>query len=102
MQRVEVIAEIEQRTGLEKPIIESVLKAFLVSVEENLVKGEHITLLGFGRFNTSKRAAKIGQNIKKNTPVKIPSHYVPTFKFSKRIKMKIKKSLCENKPGIKL
>ena len=44
-----------------------------------------------------KRAAKIGRNIKKNTAVHIPEHYIPAFKPAKEFVAEVKK-LKEPKP----
>ena len=45
--------------------------------------GENIYIRGFGSFIVKKRAAKVGRNIKKNTSVFIPEHYIPAFKPAK-------------------
>ncbi len=92
MQRLELIKEILKKTGSEKDSVETILKTFFISVEEHLTKGEYISLSGFGRFSTKKRAAKMGRNINKNTPLKISACYFPVFKPSKEFIRKVKKT----------
>ena len=60
-------------------------------VKESLAKGENIYIRGFGSFITKKRAAKIGRNIKKNTAVQIPAHFIPAFKPAKEFVQEVKK-----------
>jgi DNA-binding protein HU-beta len=60
-------------------------------VKESLAKGENIYIRGFGSFITKKRAAKIGRNIKKNTAVQIPAHFIPAFKPAKEFMHEVKK-----------
>jgi DNA-binding protein HU-beta len=60
-------------------------------VKESLAKGENIYVRGFGSFITKKRAAKIGRNIKKNTSVQIPAHFIPAFKPAKEFVQEVKK-----------
>jgi DNA-binding protein HU-beta len=56
-----------------------------------LSKGENIYIRGFGSFITKKRAAKIGRNIKRNTAVQIPAHFIPAFKPAKEFMQEVKK-----------
>jgi DNA-binding protein HU-beta len=91
MQRLELVKEIVQKTGSEKHSVETILKTFMTSVEEHLTKGGHISLSGFGRFGVKKRAAKMGRNISKNMPLKIPAYFSPVFKPSKVFIRKVKK-----------
>ncbi len=90
MQRLELVKEIVKKTGSEKHSVETILKTFMRSVEEHLIKGEHISLSGFGSFGVKKRAAKMGRNISKNIPLKIPAYFSPVFKPSKRFIRKVK------------
>ncbi|MBE7172754.1 MAG: integration host factor subunit beta [Williamsia sp.] len=59
-------------------------------IQEALADGESIFIRGFGTFSPKKRAAKIGQNIKRGLPVHIPEHYIPHFKPAKEFKHKLK------------
>jgi DNA-binding protein HU-beta len=59
-------------------------------VKESLAKGQNIYIRGFGSFITKKRAAKIGRNIKRNTAVHIPEHFIPSFKPAKEFVQEVK------------
>jgi DNA-binding protein HU-beta len=60
-------------------------------IKATLSKGENIYIRGFGSFITKKRAAKIGRNIKRNTAVQIPAHFIPAFKPAKEFMQEVKK-----------
>jgi DNA-binding protein HU-beta len=56
------------------------------------VEGEPVYVRGFGTFQLKKRAAKTGRNIKANTSVHIPEHFIPSFKPAKEFSSAIKQS----------
>ena len=90
MQRKELVKEITNKTGVEKGAVETILKAFIESVEEHIQNKEHVSLSRFGRFSVKKRAAKKGRNLNNNTPIRIPASTVPVFKPSKVFTRRLK------------
>jgi DNA-binding protein HU-beta len=93
MTKAEIVAEIAEKTGIEKITVQASVEAFMKSVKNNLAKGENIYLRGFGSFIVKKRAEKKGRNISKNTTIVIPAHFVPSFKPAKVFSDKIKKAV---------
>ena len=83
MRKADLINNISDKTGIPKVDVLVTLEAMFKEIKENISKGEHIYIRGFGSFITKKRAAKIGRNIKKNVAVQIPEHYIPAFKPAK-------------------
>ena len=83
MTKAELVSKISLNTGVEKTtamaIVESIMKEIKLSIKNN----ESVYLRGFGTFKAKKRAEKTGRNIKKNTTIIIPEHYIPSFKPSK-------------------
>ena len=51
---------------------------------------ESVFLRGFGTFKAKKRAKKTGRNIKKNTTIIIPEHFIPSFKPAKSFVQEVK------------
>jgi DNA-binding protein HU-beta len=82
---------ISDQTGIPKVDVLVTLESFFVNVKDTLIEGENIYIRGFGSFITKKRAAKVGRNIKKNTSVYIPEHFVPAFKPAKEFVDEVKK-----------
>ncbi len=93
MTKAEIVAEIAEKTGIEKVTVQATVEAFMKSVKTNLSQGKNVYLRGFGSFIVKKRAAKKGRNISKNTTIVIPEHFIPSFKPAKTFAEKVKKSV---------
>ncbi|MFR1709927.1 MAG: HU family DNA-binding protein [Clostridium sp.] len=86
MNKSELIAKMAEKSGLTKKDNETVLKAFIESVEEALEGGEKVQLVGFGTFETRERAARVGRNPRTKEEIQIPASKVPVFKVGKEFK----------------
>ena len=56
------------------------------TVEQELVKGEKIQLVGFGTFEISERPAREGRNPRTGESMKIAAAKTPKFKAGKALK----------------
>ncbi len=92
MRKSDLITNISNQTGIPKVDVLVTLETLLKEIKSNLSRGENIYIRGFGSFILKKRAAKIGRNIKKNTAVHIPEHYIPAFKPSKEFVKEVKET----------
>ena len=92
MTKADVIAQIAEKTGIDKADVSVTVEAFFNVVKNSMAEGENIYVRGFGSFVNKKRAKKIARNISKNTAIVIDEHYVPSFKPSKVFTSKIKNS----------
>ena len=90
MTKAEVIAEIAQKTGLEKADVSTALEAFFTVVKNNLSTGENIYVRGFGSFVVKRRAEKVGRIISKKQSIVIPEHSIPSFKPAKVFMEKVR------------
>ncbi len=95
MTKAEIILEISMKTGYEKEEVTRVIETFMLSVKNNMLKGENIYLRGFGGFILKKRAAKKARLITKNQEINLPEHYIPSFKPAKQFTTKIKTTVKE-------
>lgn len=86
MNKTELVAAMAEQTGLSKKDAEAALKAFTDVVTEELKKGEKIQLVGFGTFEVSERAARIGRNPHTKEEISIPVSKAPKFKAGKALK----------------
>ena len=86
MNKAELVAAIAEKTELSKKDSEKALKAFIDVVTEELKKGEKVQLVGFGTFETSKRAAREGRNPQTGKTMPIPASVAPKFKAGKALK----------------
>ena len=92
MTKADVIAEIAEKTGIDKADVSTTVEAFFSVVKNSMSNGENIYVRGFGSFVNKKRARKIARNISKNTAIIIDEHYIPSFKPSKVFIEKVKNS----------
>lgn len=93
MTKAEIVAEIANKTGIEKVAVQSVVETFMESVKGAMVKGENVYMRGFGSFIIKERAEKTGRNISKNTTIIIPAHKIPAFKPAKTFVNEVKNNL---------
>jgi DNA-binding protein HU-beta len=96
MKKADLINQISERTGVPKVDVLVSIESFFTNVKEALADGENVYIRGFGSFITKKRAAKVGRNIKQNTSVFIPEHYIPAFKPAKEFTDEVKKLTTSN------
>lgn len=66
------------------------INALLDGITKALIKGDKVTLTGFGTFNVSKRAARMGVNPRTGAKIKISARKVPKFKAGKSLKDAVK------------
>ena len=93
MTKAEIVAEIANKTGIEKVAVQATVEAFMDTVKDSMVKGENVYLRGFGSFTIKRRAEKTGRNISKNTTIIIPAHNIPSFKPAKTFVSEVKNSV---------
>lgn len=91
MKKADLISLISEQTGVPKVDVLVSLESFFTNVKKTISTGENIYIRGFGSLIIKKRAAKIGRNIKKNTSVFIPEHFIPVFKPAKEFTDEVKK-----------
>jgi len=92
MNKAELVAAVAAKTNFTKKDAELAITAFLASVQESLVKGEKVQLIGFGTFETRKRKAREGRNPRKpEETIKIASSKAPVFKAGKALKDAVNK-----------
>jgi DNA-binding protein HU-beta len=90
--KADVIAEIAEKTGIDKSNVSTIVESFVVVVKNSMANGENIYVRGFGSFVNKKRARKVARNISKNTAIIIDEHFIPSFKPAKIFIAKIKSS----------
>ena len=86
MNKTELVDAIAKETGLSKKDSEKAVKAFTDAVSKEIKKKGKVQLVGFGTFETAKRAARTGKNPQTGAAIKIPAATVPKFKAGKALK----------------
>ncbi|MCR4657035.1 MAG: HU family DNA-binding protein [Lachnospiraceae bacterium] len=86
MNKTELIDAMAKEAGLSKKDTEKALKAFTDTVTATLKKKDKVQLVGFGTFETKKRAARTGRNPQTGKEIKIKASVAPAFKAGKALK----------------
>ena len=86
MNKTELVANVAEKAGLSKKDAEKALSAVIESIEEALVEGDKVQLIGFGTFEVKDRAARTGRNPQTGKEIKIAASRNPVFKAGKALK----------------
>ena len=79
MNKSELIDAIAAKTELSKVASGKALDAVVEAIVQAVAKGDGVSLVGFGSFKASPRAAREGKNPKTGEKIKIPATTVPKF-----------------------
>ncbi|NQW42870.1 MAG: HU family DNA-binding protein [Bacteroidetes bacterium] len=80
MNKSELIDAIAAGAKLTKVDAGAALDATVEAISKTLKKGDKITLVGFGTFSVTKRAARTGRNPQTGKAIKIAAKKVAKFK----------------------
>ncbi len=89
MNKAELIAQLAIDAGITKTQANAALDSFVTTVTKTLKKGDKVTLVGFGTFSVSKRAARNGRNPQTGEVIKIKARKVAKFKAGKELSGKM-------------
>ena len=86
MNKTELIEHIAGKSDISKAAATRALASIIDAVKKTHKKGDTVTLVGFGTFSVSKRAARTGRNPRTGAALKIKAAKVPRFKPGKGLK----------------
>ena len=89
MNKAELIDKIAKDADVTKVQANAALDSFMNAVVTTLKKGDRVTLVGFGTFSVSERAARNGRNPQTGAVIKIKARKVPKFKAGKEFATRI-------------
>lgn len=89
MNKAELISKIADDAGITKTQANTALDSFVEAVTKTLKGGGKVTLVGFGTFSVSKRAARNGRNPQTGAVIKIKAKKVARFKAGKELSGKL-------------
>lgn len=90
MNKSELINHIAASAGISKTQATAALQAVETGVIDTLANGGEVTLVGFGTFKVTDRAARTGRNPKTGEEIQISASKAPTFKAGKAFKEALK------------
>ena len=80
MNKSDLIDGMAADAGITKAAAKKALESFLGNVQGSLKKGNRVSLVGFGSWSVSKRAAREGRNPQTGKTIKIAAKKVVKFK----------------------
>ncbi|MCB0458418.1 MAG: HU family DNA-binding protein [Flavobacteriaceae bacterium] len=86
MNKSELIEAMAADAGISKAAAKKALDSLTGSVEKTLKKGGRVSLVGFGSWSVSKRAAREGRNPQTGKTIKIAAKKVVRFKPGAELK----------------
>ena len=89
MNKAELIDAMAESAGLSKADAKRALDAFVTSTTDALKKGDRISLVGFGSFSVSERAARTGRNPQTGKEIQISAKNVVRFKAGSELSDKV-------------
>lgn len=89
MNKAELIEVAAKEADLSKAAAGKALDAAMAAIVKSVSKGDSVTLVGFGTFKASKRAARTGKNPKTGAAIKIAATTVPRFSAGSAFKQAV-------------
>ena len=90
MNKSELIEHIAKQADISKAAATRALDAIVGGVKTTLKKSGSVTIVGFGTFAVTKRAARTGRNPRTGAAIKIKAAKVPKFKPGKALRDALK------------
>ncbi|HBB71225.1 MAG TPA: DNA-binding protein [Ruminococcus sp.] len=86
MTKTELISAVAEKTGFTKKNAESAVNEIIASITEALVKGDKVSLVGFGTFEVRDRKEKQVINPQTKKKMIAPASKAPAFKAGQALK----------------
>ncbi len=86
MTKQDLINQVASECGLSKKQTGEVIDDIVDAISKALASDEKVSLIGFGTFETRKRAAREGRNPQTNKPIRIAAKTVPVFRPGKALR----------------
>lgn len=90
MNKAELIDAVAAANDITKTKAGEIIDSVFGAVQDTLAKGGEVTLVGFGTFGVTKRAARTGRNPKTGAAIKIEAKSVPKFRPGKGLRDALK------------
>jgi DNA-binding protein HU-beta len=91
MNKTELIEVVAKAAGISKAAAGKAVDATTAAITKSLKKGDPVTVIGFGTFKVTKRAARAGRNPQTGAAIKIAARKAPGFSAGKALKEAVNK-----------
>lgn len=84
--KAQLVSDIAGAAGITKSSAEKALSAAIAGIQGALASGDKVTLVGFGTFSVTARAARTGRDPRTRQPIQIAASNGVRFKPGKALK----------------
>lgn len=91
MNKQDLVSYIADKADLPKIKAQAAIEAMVEGIEFTLRRGGKVSLVGFGTFSISERAATTGRNPRTGEAIEIKASKQPKFKAGKELKDAVNK-----------
>lgn len=85
MNKGELVAAMAEVAEISKAAADKALTGLMDAISNALAKGDKVTLIGFGTFSCSERAARQGRNPQTGATIEIAARKVVRFKAGSKL-----------------
>ena len=86
MNKAAIAEAVHAQLGGTKVDAEKAVETVFSSITDSLIKGEDVSVAGFGIFSAKMRAARTARNPRTGEAIQVPAMKVPKFKAGKALK----------------
>ncbi len=90
MNKTELINAVAEAADVSKKDTTAVINAAIEVITKAMAKEDKVQIIGFGTFETRKRAERTSINPRTKEKVKVPASKVPAFKAGQALKNAVK------------
>jgi DNA-binding protein HU-beta len=89
MNKHELVNQMADAAGITKKQATTALQSLMDGITKSLKNGKRVTLVGFGTFNVTKRAARKGRNPATGAAIRIKAKKVVKFRAGYDLQAKV-------------
>ena len=86
MNKAELVDAVAEECGLTKSDASGAVESVFNTIGNQLRQGDSVSVVGFGQFSVSDRAARTGRNPRTGEEIAIAASRAPKFKAGKQLK----------------
>jgi len=90
MNKADLINHVAASADLSKASATDAVEAILSGITNTLADGDSVSLVGFGAFSVTDRAARTARNPRTGEAIDVPASKAPKFKAGKTLKDAVK------------
>jgi len=100
MNKGEFIDRLADKTSVTKKEARELLDSVLDLIQDTLLQGDEVKLVGFGKFAVRARKASSRINPQTKLPIQVEAKVVPLFRPGKELKRQVEKKLKVTSKGV--